>query len=55
MNLRRLFPPVQSSTCAKCNLALRERKRKPCPRCGSTSRVLSIGLADGVHAVDRVA
>lgn len=35
--LRRLFGNV--STCAGCEEPVRERERKPCPKCGETARI----------------
>jgi len=52
--LRRIFPAVQVSLCSNCYELLRERRRRPCRSCGCTSRLVGIGIADGVHTVDRV-
>lgn len=39
MNLPRRTPK-QDVRCAGCSLAFTERKRKPCPVCGSLNRIL---------------
>jgi hypothetical protein len=41
--LRRLIPARQSSRCAGCDTPIIERRRRPCPRCGSRNRVIRVG------------
>ena len=53
MNLHRFFPPVQLSACSVCAKELRERKRKPCPRCGGMSRTIQATANDSVTAIDK--
>jgi hypothetical protein len=52
--LRRLFPPVQASECVGCGLRISERRRRPCPVCGSINRVIRVGWAEAVVSQDRV-
>jgi len=45
--LRYLSPPP--STCSACHRVLRERRRRPCPSCGSLARTFSMSLIDSTH------
>lgn len=51
--IRRLVPPVQESHCSKCDLLIRERRRKPCPRCGGMNRRLERFAFDGLGTSDK--
>ena len=48
------FIPKQRSNCAKCGEAVVERKRKPCPACGSLSRIISRTATDEMPVADKV-
>jgi hypothetical protein len=48
------FIPKQRSECAKCRRPIVERKRKPCPSCGSLNRVISRTVDDQTAARDSV-
>ena len=48
------FIPKQRSQCAKCDRPIVERRRKPCPSCGSLNRVISRSVDDAVGAADKV-
>jgi rRNA maturation endonuclease Nob1 len=48
------FIPKQRSMCAKCRRPIVERKRKPCPECGSLNRIVSRTVDDQTVARDNV-
>jgi hypothetical protein len=48
------FIPKQRSNCAKCDRPIVERKRKPCPSCGSLNRVISRSVEDAMPVSDKV-
>lgn len=48
------FIPKQRSACAKCGEQVVERKRKPCPSCGSMSRVITRTATDDLPVGDKV-
>ena len=48
------FIPKQRSECAKCGEPIVERKRKPCPECGSLNRVIARAADDKVPVADKV-
>jgi RNA polymerase subunit RPABC4/transcription elongation factor Spt4 len=48
------FIPKQRSNCAKCARPIVERKRKPCPDCGSLNRVIARSLTDDMPVADKV-
>lgn len=48
------FIPKQRAMCAKCGTALVERKRKPCPECGSLNRVIARTATDELPVSDKV-
>ena len=48
------FIPKQRSQCAKCGRPIVERKRKPCPSCGSLNRVIARCADDAVGANDKL-
>jgi hypothetical protein len=52
--LRRLIPPRQSSRCAVCDAPITERRRRPCPACGSRNRVIRVGWHEAVASHDRM-
>jgi predicted RNA-binding Zn-ribbon protein involved in translation (DUF1610 family) len=52
--IRRLFPIVQDATCTTCGRELRERRRRPCPTCGDTARIIVRGLELTVDTIDRI-
>jgi hypothetical protein len=47
------FIPKQRSHC-KCGQPIVERRRKPCPSCGSLNRVISRTVADDMPVADKV-
>jgi hypothetical protein len=49
---RRLLPRLQVARCAGCDLVVRERRRKPCPRCGTLGRIHERGWSEGTSAQD---
>jgi rubrerythrin len=52
--LRRLLPRPQDARCSGCGRTLRERRRKPCPACGSLNRIIERGWCEGSTATDRM-
>lgn len=48
------FIPKQRSACAKCGEPIVERKRRPCPGCGSYNRVIARTATDSVPVADKV-
>jgi hypothetical protein len=48
------FIPKQRSNCAKCGRAIVERKRKPCPDCGSLNRAIARSADDAMTPSDQV-
>jgi RNA polymerase subunit RPABC4/transcription elongation factor Spt4 len=48
------FIPKQRSVCAKCQRPIVERKRKPCPQCGSLNRVIARSVEDTMPLDDKV-
>jgi len=48
------FIPKQRSLCAKCQRPIVERKRKPCPDCGSLNRIVARSVADAMPVYDKV-
>jgi Zn finger protein HypA/HybF involved in hydrogenase expression len=48
------FIPKQRCQCAKCDRPIVERKRKPCPDCGSLNRVIARTADDAVGANDKL-
>lgn len=48
------FIPKQRSECAKCGRPIVERKRKPCPDCGSLARVIARTADDQMAAADKL-
>lgn len=48
------FIPKQRSECAKCRRAIVERKRKPCPSCGSLNRVIARSADDAMPVSDNL-
>lgn len=47
------FIPKQRSMCAGCQRPIVERKRKPCPDCGSLARIIARSIDDRMAAEDR--
>ena len=47
------FIPKQRSLCAKCQRPIVERRRKPCPDCGSLNRIVARAIEDGMTARDK--
>jgi RNA polymerase subunit RPABC4/transcription elongation factor Spt4 len=53
---RRLVPRRQAATCKGCGRLLSERRRRPCPSCGETRRIVAVAFeAAGMAARDRMA
>ena len=50
---RWLVPSKQSSLCKTCGLAIVERRRKPCQRCGGLTRNISVSAVEDFGSVDR--
>ena len=48
------FIPKQRSVCAVCQRPIVERKRKPCPDCGSLNRIISRTAEDTMPIRDKV-
>jgi predicted RNA-binding Zn-ribbon protein involved in translation (DUF1610 family) len=48
------FIPKQRSQCVKCGQPIVERKRKPCPKCGSLNRTISRSIEDAIPIRDKV-
>lgn len=48
------FIPKQRAACAKCGGPIVERKRKPCPECGSLNRVIARTADDLMPVADKV-
>ena len=48
------FIPKQRSLCAKCKRPIVERKRKPCPDCGSLNRVITRSADDAMPLSDKL-
>jgi RNA polymerase subunit RPABC4/transcription elongation factor Spt4 len=48
------FIPKQRSLCAKCQRPIVERRRKPCPDCGSLNRVIARSVEDAMPVSDKV-
>lgn len=48
------FIPKQRSLCAKCKRPIVERKRKPCPDCGSLNRIVARFVDDRWVVSDKV-
>jgi Zn finger protein HypA/HybF involved in hydrogenase expression len=48
------FIPKQRSLCAKCQRPIVERRRKPCPRCGSLNRTVVRSVEDAMPIRDKV-
>jgi len=48
------FIPKQRSLCAKCQRPIVERRRKPCPDCGSLNRIVARSVDDQTAARDNV-
>ena len=46
------FIPKQRSNCAKCGRTIVERKRKPCPDCGSLNRAINRTADDAMPLRD---
>jgi predicted RNA-binding Zn-ribbon protein involved in translation (DUF1610 family) len=49
----KLWTPRQVAACSGCGLVLRERKRKPCPRCGDLRRSVNRSANESLGALDR--
>lgn len=47
------FIPKQRSVCAGCQRSIVERKRKPCPDCGSMNRIVARITEDALPVSDR--
>ena len=50
--MRFWLAPVSESHCSKCDLLIRERKRKPCSRCGSLARIINRTAEEKLGTVD---
>jgi rRNA maturation endonuclease Nob1 len=48
------FIPKQRSICAKCQRPIVERRRKPCPDCGSLNRIVARSVSDQMVTDDKV-
>ncbi len=48
------FIPKQRSFCAGCKKEIVERKRRPCPDCGSLNRVVARSAEDNFPVADKV-
>lgn len=48
------FIPKQRSVCATCRAPIVERKRKPCPNCGSLNRAIVRSADDRIPIRDKV-
>ena len=48
------FIPKQRSDCSKCGRPIVERRRKPCPSCGSLNRVIARVAVDELPVADKV-
>lgn len=48
------FIPKQRSFCSGCQRAIVERKRKPCPDCGSLNRIVARSADDAMPVSDKV-
>ena len=48
------FIPKQRSLCAGCKAPIVERKRKPCPDCGSMARIVARSADDTMPVSDKV-
>lgn len=48
----KLLPPKQTSLCLNGHVVT-ERKRKPCPKCGSLNRKVTVFVEDDLGAKDK--